>query len=31
MSTFIVTGATSFIGLELIEYLQSINHNVVAV
>ena len=31
MSTFVVTGATSFIGLELIEYLQSINRKVVAV
>lgn len=31
MSTFVITGATSFIGLELIKYLQSFNHKVVAV
>ena len=28
---FIITGATSFIGLELIDYLLANNHSVVAV
>ena len=31
MSTFVITGATSFIGLEFVKYLHNLNHKVVAV